>query len=91
MAGGRRRAQGSVPRVLVLGAVTAVFGWAVLVGVAIELGQNAAAGHGAAGWAGTVLTGIAATLCLLAAFVLLGRLWARGVPWRSTPGTHRRW
>lgn len=90
MAGGRRRAQRSDELGLVLGAAAALVAWVVLVGAAISFGQEAAAGRGSIGWTGTVLAGMAATLCLLAAFMLLGRLFARGVPWRSSAGTHRR-
>jgi protein-S-isoprenylcysteine O-methyltransferase Ste14 len=70
--------------------VAAVLAWVILVSAAINFGQDAAAGGGAAGWAGTVLAGIGATLCLLAAFVLLGRLWGSGGSWRSSAGSHRR-
>jgi protein-S-isoprenylcysteine O-methyltransferase Ste14 len=74
----------------VAGAAAAVLAWLVLVVAAIGFGRGAASSASAAGWAGTVLAGVAATLCLLAAFVLIGRLWSRGAPWRSTPGSHRR-
>lgn len=90
MASGRRRGQGTGAPLRMLGAGAALLAWFVLVIAAIELGRGAASEANAAGWVGTVLAGIAATLCLLAAFVLIGRLWSRGAPWRSPAGTHRR-
>ena len=93
MSGQRRRAER--PRLpvrsllLVLGAAAALVGWWLLVRVAISLGHAAVAGAGGSGWAGTVAVGAGATLCLLAALLLLGRV-RTDLTEGTTRGRHRR-
>jgi hypothetical protein len=94
VAAGRRRAEkvrpgrgpGSRRRVLLLvvGALLAAAVWLFLVRAAIDFGQAARDGRGAAGWAMTVGAGAGATLCLLLVFVLLARVRETVVPKRTT-------